>query len=244
MVERFLGQAHGVTDAGTQRDHNEDAVACFPDDGLFVVTDGMGGSRSGDIASQIAIATMPEGFRAGRDLPGAERLASAVKLANQRILEKATKDRSCSGVGACIAALSVVGDNVQVAHVGDCRVYRYHRLELTPLTRDHTLVNDYRAYKPDLTEAEIAALPQNVITRGLGFQEDVAVDVKEEPARAGAVYLLCSDGLYRAVSDARIAEILREHAAVEPAARALLEEALAQRTDDNVTCLVVRLSLR
>lgn len=243
MTRALTTRFHGLTDPGLQRSHNDDGFSGSPDDGLYLVVDGMGGGGSGDIATQIALDAAREGFRAAPSRPAGERLASAVQLANLRVFERSERDMHCRGMGAAIAAVALEGETVHVAHAGDCRVYRHRPLDLEPLTRDHSLVNDYILHKPDLTEAEIAALPRNVITRALGMQREIAVELRAERARPGDLFLLSSDGLHATIGDEAIAGILYDAVDLEAACRALLAAALEQGAPDNVTCLLIRCAL-
>lgn len=249
-------EAFGRTDAGHVRCHNEDQVGCFPELGLFLVADGMGGQRTGDRASELVVSAMREAFGgeaapAGgapppspyRDRPDPEkRLAGAVKLANRRVWELSERDVRYRGLGSTVAAVSAAGGRAQIAHVGDSRVYRLRGGALEALTRDHSLLNDYLRLKPDLTPEELAAVPRNVLTRALGLRDDVVVDTRSLPLDGGDVLLICTDGVHALVPDRQIAAILLEHPAPEAAADRLIEAALRNGGDDNATCVVLRVT--
>jgi protein phosphatase len=222
--------AFGVTDRGMQREHNEDSFLVLDEYGLFIVADGMGGHRAGDVASRLATETIGEFFRstASEDITWPfhfdtnlteeeNRLVTGIRLANRQILDKSERSRECQGMGTTVvgAMYSSARNRVFIGHVGDSRCYRVRQSEIKLLTRDHSLLNDYILAIPNLTDEQKADLPRNVITRALGMQKDVVVDLQSDEPQAGDVYVLCSDGLNGMLRDE---EIL---AAVAPLSRAL-----------------------
>ncbi|MBT8450664.1 MAG: Stp1/IreP family PP2C-type Ser/Thr phosphatase [Deltaproteobacteria bacterium] len=252
--------AAGLSDVGLQREHNEDSYCILSEHRLFVVADGMGGHRAGDIASRMATSEMTAYFDAAnadgagvqwpsesdsRLTPDQSRLVSAVKLANQRIFNASIRNRSVQGMGTTIVGVLFNRDDckINVAHVGDSRAYRIRAEEIAQLTRDHSLLNDYLLVMPNLSDAQKERLPSNVITRALGMQQAVAVDVSVDDVKPGDVYLLCSDGLNGMVGDERIREIIRNAGPdVETAAKTLISEANQNGGEDNITVVVVRIS--
>lgn len=252
--------AAGLSDVGLQREHNEDSFCILSKHRLFVVADGMGGHRAGDIASRMAVAEMKAFFDApsldaagphswseeGAELtPDQSRLVSAVKLANQRIFQASIRNRSVQGMGTTIVgALFNRGERkIHIAHVGDSRAYRVRAGTITQLTRDHSLLNDYLLVMPNLTDAQKERLPSNVITRALGMQDAVAVDLSVEHVEPGDVYVLCSDGLNAMLKDDRILEIVRaSDGEIEWAARALVGEANQNGGEDNITVVLVQIT--
>ena len=252
--------AAGLSDVGLQREHNEDSFCILPEHRLFVVADGMGGHRAGDIASRMATSEVKAFFDA-TDVdadgdswpaqgeaelhPDQSRLVSAVKLANQRIFQASLRNRSVQGMGTTIvgALFDRAERKLHVAHVGDSRAYLVRSGKITQLTRDHSLLNDYLLVMPNLSEAQKQRLPSNVITRALGMQDAVAVDVCTEGVEAGDVYVLCSDGLNGMVSDERILDLV--HGAdgdIERAAKGLVAEANQNGGEDNVTVVLVQIA--
>ena len=253
--------AAGLSDVGLQREHNEDSYCVVSNHRLFVVADGMGGHRAGDVASRMATAEMTAYFDA-RSFDGApasepvaeddgtpltvdqRHLVSAVKLANERIFQASTLNRSVHGMGTTIVGALYNRDEGEMhfAHVGDSRAYRVRAGSITQLTRDHSLVNDYLLVMPNLSDAQKERLPANVITRALGMQEKVNVDVHAESVRANDIYVLCSDGLNGMVSDDTILEIVhRAGVDVEQAAKELVAEANKNGGEDNITVVVIRM---
>ena len=226
------------TDTGRQRSENEDSL--FVRAPIFVVADGMGGAQAGEVASKAAA----EAF--DRDLPEAapERfLRETIEAANRRIHELAQSDPSRAGMGTTITAAIVdaAAEEVAIGHVGDSRAYRLRRGRLEQLTRDHSLVEEMRR-KGQITDAQAEEHPQrSIITRALGPEPEVEVDVQTVPAAPGDVFLLCSDGLTTMVSEERIAAALASGAALGEAVRTLVDEANGAGGRDNITALAFRL---
>lgn len=251
--------AAALSDVGLQREHNEDSYCILSEHRLFVVADGMGGHRAGDVASRMATTEMTAFFDAnGVDLeaahwPGEDdsrltaeqnRLVSAVKLANQRIYQTSVRNRSVQGMGTTVvgALFSREDREIHIAHVGDSRAYRVRAGAIVQLTRDHSLLNDYLLVMPNLTDAQKERLPSNVITRALGMQDGVAVDLHFESVEAGDVYVLCSDGLNGMVSDDRILDVVHSAGAdVESAAKSLIFQANQNGGEDNITVVLIRI---
>ena len=249
--------AAGLSDVGLQREHNEDSYCILSEHRLFVVADGMGGHRAGDVASRMATKEITAFFDATNvDLDSAEwpaegdlrltpeqnRLVSAVKLANQRIFQASTGDRSVQGMGTTVVGALFAREDrkIHIAHVGDSRAYRVRAGGIVQLTRDHSLLNDYLLVMPHLTDVQKERLPSNVITRALGMQGVVAVDLYFENVEPGDVYVLCTDGLNGMVSDEGILGIV--HGAgqdVETAAKALIARANQNGGEDNTTVVVL-----
>jgi len=252
--------AAGLSDVGLQREHNEDSYCILSEHRLFVVADGMGGHRAGDVASHMATTEMTAFFDAtsvdgeGVDWPSEEnsrltpeqsRLVSSVKLANQRIFQASVGNRSVQGMGTTVVGALYTREDgkIHIAHVGDSRAYRVRAGDITQVTRDHSLLNDYLLVMPNLTDAQRERLPSNVITRALGMQDSVAVDLHFEDVEPGDVYVLCSDGLNGMVNDDRILDIVHNAGAdVEMAARALVAQANQNGGEDNTTVVVIRIT--
>ena len=226
------------TDTGRQRSANEDSY--FVRAPIFVVADGMGGAQAGEVASKAAA----EAF--DRDLPEAppeQILRETIKTANREIHDLARADSSRAGMGTTITAAIVdaVSEEVSIGHVGDSRAYRLRGGRLERLTRDHSLVEEMRR-KGQITEAQAEDHPQrSIITRALGPEPDVEVDVQTVPAAPGDVFLLCSDGLTTMVDEKRIASALTSTGSMDDAVRMLVEEANEAGGRDNITALAFRL---
>ena len=237
-----------------KRTHNEDNFSILEDSGLYIVTDGMGGHASGEVASKMAVDAMKEFFAATANDPertwpykmdrskGYEenRLITGIKLANLRIYESAQRDPRQRGMGTTIVTMFAVEDGVYVAHVGDSRVYRIREKQIEQLTEDHSLLNDYIKMKR-LTPEEIANFPhKNVIVRALGMKDTVKVDTRFEQPRASDVYLLCSDGLSGPLSDDDMLQVCSAAPDLKTAASKLIEKANANGGPDNITVVLAR----
>lgn len=249
---RLRAVAAGISDVGLQRDHNEDSLVIVGKDGPFVVADGMGGHRAGDVASRLATEAIAEHFQsraeqgtADREVRASEdenRLVASIRTANRRILERSLRSKDLQGMGTTVVCALFVPDSNRmiIAHVGDSRAYRLRGGYLTQMTRDHSLFNDYLMAMPDLSEEQRSELPKNVITRALGMQDDIPVDLQTDEVQAGDVYVLCSDGLSGMVEDDDIVAALAEPADLELACRLLVRRANENGGEDNVTALLVR----
>jgi PPM family protein phosphatase len=226
------------TDTGRQRSENEDSL--FVRAPIFVVADGMGGAQAGEVASKTAADAFD------RDLPEVspeQFLRETIETANRRIHELAHADPSRAGMGTTITAAIVDAqkEEVGIGHVGDSRAYRLRRGKLEQLTRDHSLVEEMRR-KGQITDAQAEDHPQrSIITRALGPEPEVEVDLQTVPAAPGDVFLLCSDGLTTMVGEERIAAILSATGTMRDAVRALIDEANAAGGRDNITALAFRL---
>ncbi len=226
-----------ASDAGRTRRRNEDAYAVEPP--LFVVADGMGGARAGEVASRLAVAAFRE-FHEADELEPEARLAAIVQEANRRIYERATADVNASGMGTTITAALVEGDQVAVGHVGDSRAYLLRESAFEQLTDDHSLVADLMR-SGQLTPEEAEAHPQrSVITRALGTDLDVDVDTFSLELRPDDVFLLCSDGLTTMLSDEDIAELVAGRPTLAEAAKALVSAANRRGGEDNITVVLAR----
>ena len=230
-------EAGTASHTGRIRTSNQDSVGLV--DGLYVVADGMGGHRGGEVASAEAVAAMLAVFDR-RDRAG---LVAAVRSANRTILEKTVTRPDLSGMGTTLCALAVVssasGDEVlAVANIGDSRVYRFAAGELVQVSDDHSLVADLMR-AGELSAEEAAQHPQrNILTRALGIEADPVIDSWELEPVLGDRYLLCSDGLFNELDDGRLAEVLAA-GTVQESADLLVDEAVENGGHDNVTVLVI-----
>jgi protein phosphatase len=226
------------TDTGRQRNANEDAY--FARAPVFVVADGMGGAKAGEVASQAAADAFDRGLPEG---PPEGALRETIEIANREIHELARQDPSRSGMGTTLTAAIVdaQSEEVVIGHVGDSRAYRLREGMLEQLTRDHSLVEEMRR-KGQLTDEQASDHPQrSIITRALGPEPQVEVDVQTVPARPGDVFLICSDGLTTMIDDARISQVLTETDSIDGAVRTLVGEANQAGGRDNITAVAFRL---
>jgi protein phosphatase len=225
------------TDTGLQRRANEDSLLVRSP--LFVVADGMGGAQAGEVASRLAVETFSSGLVEGSDPQ--ESLARQVQEANARINELSHQRSEHAGMGTTITAIYVGEQDVVIAHVGDSRAYCLRDGELLRLTDDHSLVDEL-IKQGRLTPEEAEEHPQrSVITRALGPEPAVDVDVRSFKARPGDVYLICSDGLTTMVGEEQLGELLGSHARLRDAGETLIGAANAAGGKDNITVVLLRL---
>jgi len=247
--------AAGVTDVGLQREHNEDNFVVVPQHDLFVVADGMGGHQAGDVASRMAVEAIPAFFEtvASEDVTWPfsfdpslseeeNRLVTGVRIANQQIVALGSRSSEHQGMGTTVVAslFSPRRGRLYIAHVGDSRAYRIRDGKIEQITRDHSLVNDYLEAMPDMPEDQRSELPKNVITRALGMQEQVAVDVGSFDAQVGDLYLLCSDGLSGMVEDDELCEIATASDDLLELCQSFVNRANEHGGEDNVTVVLIR----
>ncbi|MGN6258838.1 MAG: Stp1/IreP family PP2C-type Ser/Thr phosphatase [Solirubrobacterales bacterium] len=226
------------TDTGRQRNANEDSH--FTDAPLFVVADGMGGAQAGEVASKAAAESFAQGLP---EVPPERVLEETITGANRTIHELARKDPSLAGMGTTITAaiVDLDAEEVAIGHVGDSRAYRLRGGRFEQLTRDHSLVEEMRR-KGQLTDAQAEDHPQrSIITRALGPEPEVQVDLQTVPAQAGDVFLICSDGLTTMLDDEKIARILNRATSLQSGVRALIDEANRAGGRDNITVVAFRL---
>jgi protein phosphatase len=233
--------AGSATDVGLVRSNNQDQFLVSP--GLYAVADGMGGHAAGEVASSTAIQALQAAFAAS-DEHSAESLQSAAKAANRAVWEQARTNRGMLGMGTTLVALAVVehGDGTNglaVAHIGDSRLYLLRAGSLKQLTVDHSLVQEL-VDDGQISEAQAAVHPQrHVLTRALGVEPTVEVDLIDLTPKHGDRYLLCSDGLPREASDEQIAAVLTRFSDPSEAAKELVTLANTRGGSDNVTAVVV-----
>ena len=226
---------HG-SDLGRQRQGNEDNF--FVRSPLFVVADGMGGAQAGEVASEIAVRSFDGGLPSG---PPSDGLVTVIEGANRRIHDRSRSDAGQAGMGTTVTAAYVGESDVTIAHVGDSRAYVLRDGELVRLTRDHSLVGELVA-RGKLTEEQAEAHPQrSVITRALGPEPDVEVDVQTYNARAGDLFLLCSDGLTSMVHEPQLKPIVEGGGPLERIGRDLIAAANEAGGRDNITVVLFRL---
>lgn len=244
-----------LTDVGRVRTNNEDAVAEDPELGLLVLADGMGGYNAGEIASGIATTTVLDVVR--RQLKEIKRgeidaesgysresllLKESVEAAHQTIYQVAQSQPQCAGMGTTIVTVLLHDDRMSVAHVGDSRLYRYRFGLLEQITRDHSLLEELVARGHYSREDAVKLVRKNIVTRALGVEAGVNVELMEEALEVGDILLICSDGLTDMVTDEEIGLSLRKHPDdLAAAAGTLVEIALAAGGKDNVSVVLARI---
>jgi PPM family protein phosphatase len=238
-VVRYTAAAQ--TDRGRKRPSNEDAFGFSVEHGVYVVCDGMGGAAAGEVASSIAVDEVLRHLtsREAR-VPLPELAERAVCAANNAIFARAQRNRRLTGMGTTLVVLVVEERRVWVLNVGDSRCYRLRKGRLEQLTLDHSLVEE-QVRLGRMSESEALRSPlRNVITRALGTQNCVTPDSFEYQAEAGDLFLLCSDGLTRELTDRAIELILDSDLVLQDRCARLVESAKKAGGHDNITCVLVQ----
>lgn len=246
----FVGQ----TDTGRVREHNEDTIAADTEVGLLVLADGMGGYNAGEVASGIAVKTITNLVREGlmrEDLGSIDRstgltrpsivLRDAITRANKIIYQTARSQAECEGMGTTVVAALFYDNRVSIAHVGDSRLYRQRGSQIAQVTMDHSLLQelvDRGFYSPE--EAQRAA-NKNYVTRALGVEPQVEVEVQEHPVDKGDIFILCSDGLSDMVEDEDIRLTISTFGAnLDTVAKQLIQLANENGGRDNVSVVLAQ----
>ncbi len=244
-------KSFGMSDVGRRREKNEDSFLINDELSLYTVADGMGGHLGGDIASGLAATTMEEVVKALESDPemtlqeGATfkpgeyqgYLRYAIKLSSKRIFERAHDDQNLRGMGTTMVAILFRDNKIYIANVGDSRAYRIRSAEISQITKDHSLVGE-QMRAGILTEAEAkSSRLKNIITRSVGFQEEVEADIDIRVVREGDRYLLCSDGLSNMLDDDEIRDVVATNG-LKKACQRLIDIANERGGDDNITVIL------
>jgi serine/threonine protein phosphatase PrpC len=249
---RLKAASAGLTDVGRKRDHNEDSFLIDDELQLYVVADGMGGHAGGGTASRIAVETIDKRMRALRtgapptpeatnlqDSTVPETIRSAVEQACLAIFEKAQEDPELSGMGTTVISLLLDEAHAFFAHVGDSRAYLVRGELIQQISEDHSLVNEQIKAGMITPEEARHSRYRNIITRSVGFEEEVQVDVMGLLAESGDTFILCSDGLANMLEDPEILETVRTQPLADIPGK-LIEMANERGGDDNITVVAVR----
>lgn len=237
--------AAAASDRGRKRPSNEDAFAYSVEHGVYLVCDGMGGAAAGEIASSLAVDEtlnhLSRRIGSGVETESLAQLAEeAIIIANEAIYKRAERNYRLSGMGTTLVGLIVDERRVLVFNVGDSRCYLLRNSQIQQLTVDHSLVEE-QVRLGRMTHSEALRSPlKNVITRALGTQSRVTPDVFEREAEPGDLFLLCSDGLTRELSDTQIESLLCSDLTLAVQCSKLVEAAVNAGGNDNITCLLVR----
>ncbi|MDB5963818.1 MAG: Stp1/IreP family PP2C-type Ser/Thr phosphatase [Polaromonas sp.] len=236
------------TDTGLARDNNEDAVVYDPATRLCILADGMGGYNAGEIASGMAVAFIKSEM--GRWLSQAGRHANAkevrraleicVENANHSIFNAANSNPQYTGMGTTLVVGVFQDERLMLGHIGDSRCYRLRGSEFQQITRDHSLLQEQIDAGLITPEQALTSLNKNLVTRALGVEDTVMLEVNEHRVEVADLYLMCSDGLSDMVQDGVIADILRAEGPIEQKARQLVVAANAAGGRDNISVLLAR----
>ena len=237
-----------VTDIGRKRQKNQDNGGAFDDLGLFVVADGMGGHKGGEVASAHVLRVLPDYVRQanGQAFDPRQVVDEGIRRSNNAIFEQSQKEPELSGMGTTTTALIFRNGRLTVGHVGDSRCYYFRPGMIWQVTRDHSLVQE-KLKAGLITRAQLETdSMKNVITRSVGFESDVNVEVYEMPVNPGDLFLICSDGLSGLVNDAGMLEIVQrefyEKGDLKKAAKALVDQANENGGDDNITVVMAQVT--
>ena len=240
-----------LTDVGLLRDHNEDAVASDLSIGLLVLADGMGGYRAGEVASEIAVLTLTaEITEAMRKhdaknkllvgyLPESQMLLDAVANANAAIYQISEEQPQCAGMGTTLVVAIFANNKLVVGHIGDSRMYRLRGETLTQITEDHSLLQEQLNSGLITPEQAKVSNNKNLVTRALGIDPEVELELQEFDVEVNDLYLMCSDGLSDLVEDDAILKILLDaNGNIEFAASQLVQAANEQGGKDNISVVI------
>lgn len=242
------------TDTGPRK-MNQDHLGWWPELGLFVVADGMGGHAAGEVASQLAVEairqfiaesanggdiTWPFGIEVAHSMD-INRLTTAVRLANRKVFDEGSRHAELSGMGTTVVAALVTGDRLTLASVGDSRIYRLRDGSLEQLTKDDTWLASVLGAK-EAEGADPMHPLRHVLTSVVGTKDDVKPGAREEQLVVGDTFVLCSDGVHGRLDSVAITEVLKGAASAPDQATRLVDEALTRGSSDNATALVIAIS--
>jgi PPM family protein phosphatase len=233
--------ASAQTDRGRKRPSNEDAFGISVERGVYVVCDGMGGAAAGEVASTLAVAEMMRLLTQSpwTSSPPVE-AAQAVAAANEAIFLRSQRNQKLNGMGTTLVALLVEDRHAWMVNVGDSRGYRLRNSHLEQITLDHSLVEEQIRMGQMSRQEALRSPLKNVITRALGTQSLVSPDIFELETEPGDLFLLCSDGVTRELSDSIIESLLQLDLTLEELCSRLIDSANQAGGNDNLTCLLVR----
>lgn len=231
----------GISDVGLVRKNNEDVWATLPEKQFFVLADGMGGHKAGEVASSLAIQSMCTSLAHLEEQPSIEetckRLREAFAKTNAKVYHESHQNSDHAGMGTTLSCFVVTDEYLVYGHVGDSRLYRY-RGKLERLTEDHSLRNT-------LHKEDVVIPPhvmRNVITRAIGTHSHIHPDLGVIPLRPRDIYMLCSDGLSDYVAESKIALLLSSPLSLEEIGKKLVEAALRKGGNDNITLLLLKVT--
>jgi len=241
LDSKFTFQSIGITNQGCVRDHNEDAFLESSDKGFWVVADGAGGHQSGDVASQLIVEKLSK-IKKGRFFGSfVNKISDSLQETNDELIEKSGGEKTRTLIASTVCVLIAQRNSVVCLWSGDSRIYQLRNNQLSQLTRDHNRVNEFidAGFSPE--DAEKYPLAQH-LTAAVGVTSPLFTETQSYEVVEGDIYLLCSDGLFKELSDKDIEEILQQNS-LKYAAQELMDLALARGATDNVTVLLVKTAL-
>ena len=244
MVVRYTCTMHmvGMSDTGRIREVNQDVFLARPDLNLALLADGMGGTRAGGVAAEIAVDAALDHLKGvlKREALSGQHLGAAVRTANARVVGMANAVSSYRGMGTTLVLTVLDGIHAHIAHVGDSRAYRLRGRDFVQVTKDHSLVQEWVDAGMISAEEARSAPNRNVITRAIGPHRSVEADVTEIEVAAGDTLLMCSDGLTGMVDDDQIASTLNDADDLNEASAKLVAAANRAGGTDNITVVLIR----
>ena len=241
-----------ASDTGRVRDHNEDSFASDASLGLVILADGMGGYKAGEVASAIAVTRVFCDIREGLAtlVPGQNDRESglryeslivhdAIRQANEDVFSVASQSREYKGMGTTIVAVLFYDNRLTCAHAGDSRMYAWRKNRLQRLTADHSVIQEIVESGIYSENEAKASFNPNLVTRALGAEHQLEVDIQERVVEPGDVYLVCSDGLTNMVDEDKIARVLMKRESLEACATRLIQLANKGGGDDNISVALV-----
>lgn len=238
-------RAYAATDVGRIREVNQDYIFCSMEPvgklpNLFLVADGMGGHKAGDLASRYTVETLIKSIEnSGSDNP-ITIINDAIVEANRKLIEKAAESEQYSGMGTTLVVCTIIGESMYVANVGDSRLYLYDG-RLSQITRDHSLVAEMVALGKLGRDEARRHEKKNVITRAIGGSKEVMADFFEAELTAGNRIIMCSDGLSNMVEDEEIEQVLASDMTIEDKTKQLLGRANENGGKDNIAVVIIEL---
>lgn len=236
-------KSFSITDIGKKRKLNQDFVYVSEEPvgnlpNLFIVADGMGGHKAGDYASKCTVETVIREIRSSFEKNPVRILSKAIRVANDQIRRKSKEDVNLYGMGTTVVAASCLGRYLQVANVGDSRLYIIND-KIRQITRDHSLVEEMVRMGGIDREAARNHPDKNIITRAIGARDTVEIDFFHEELKPGDIVLMCSDGLTNMLEDEEIGSILREKTSIQDRAAKLVETANNNGGKDNIAVIII-----
>lgn len=233
-----------MTDTGKRRKLNQDYVYTSENPvgnlpNLFLVADGMGGHNAGDYASRYAVESIVEEISLSYEKNPVRILKKAIESANAHIREKSLETEEMSGMGTTLVAASCIGSRLQVANVGDSRLYLIHEQKITQITRDHSLVEEMVRMGGIDRESARNHPDKNIITRAIGAQDTIEIDFFNEELKPGDMVLMCTDGLTNMLEDEEIRMILGGQRDIVEMAERLIEAANQNGGKDNIAVVLI-----
>ena len=238
-----MTKSFSVTDIGRKRKLNQDFVYSSDEavgnlKNVYIVADGMGGHQAGDYASKCTVETMVREIKGCFEQSPIGILSRAIRIANDQVRRKAREDESLYGMGTTVVAATVLGKYLQVANVGDSRLYIINE-EVRQITRDHSLVEEMVRMGGLDREAARNHPDKNIITRAIGARDTIEIDFFHEELKSGDLILMCSDGLTNMLEDEEIGRILKTPGTIEERAERLIDAANQNGGRDNIAVILI-----